>query len=83
MVVDLNLNENEIGYLGDSIARAPRLKVRFIIVDFEDLDNLYTYLRKERQADRERESRREKERQRERELKEELRDRERLEVFLF
>ncbi len=27
MVVDLNLNKNELGYLGESLAKAPRLKV--------------------------------------------------------
>jgi hypothetical protein len=27
MVVDLNLNDNELGYLGESLAKAPRLKV--------------------------------------------------------
>ena len=26
-VIDLNLNQNELGYLGDSLAKAPRLKV--------------------------------------------------------
>ncbi len=26
-VIDLNLNENELGYLGESLAKAPRLKV--------------------------------------------------------
>ena len=29
-VLDLNLNENELGYLGDSLAKAPRLKVSLL-----------------------------------------------------
>jgi hypothetical protein len=30
-VIDLNLNENELGYLGESLAKAPRLKVSWDI----------------------------------------------------
>jgi hypothetical protein len=46
MVVDLNLNENELGYLGDSLAKAPRLKVTRIGMVYcqNDLDKGFVYI---------------------------------------